>query len=1153
MARRLQLKVFLAGRVAAEANGHVIDERRFPGRQGRVLFAYLVAEQGRAVPRDELAEALWGEAPPASWDKALTVLVSKLRALLADHGIDGASALSGAFGCYRLDLPEGTWVDVLVAASAAQEAEDALAAGDLARASDAAELAASLTRQPFLPGEDGAWVDGKRRELSDVRVRALSVLADACLLSGDAQEGAKWAKQATELEPFRETGYRRLMEAHVAAGNRAEALRVYERCRRLLADELGTYPSPETESVYRELLEAPSVRDKAAMASEAPPPEPRVGAGEGTQVLRRRRTILALATAGMLVVAGVVTLVLAVVVPSGGRSPAPASASDGANAVGAYDATTGRVVGSAQLEAAPSSIAYGQSSIWATMPNQSSVSRIDPKTNSVVQTIGVGHGPTGVAVGGGFVWVANSLDGTVWQIDPRTNGGQVVGKIAVGNGPTGVAFGLGGVWVANSVDRTAVRVDPLTGKVGSPISVDAGADAIAVGDGSVWVTSKSAGVLSRVDPASGSVIRINVGNRPAAVTAGPRAVWVANSQDATVSRIDPATSRVVATVLVGEGPSGVAVAPGNTGVWVSNALSGTLSKIDPRIGKVVTSIPVGDQPQGVAVGADRAYVSIRGAASAHRGGTLTVAVANPPNVYQGGIAKALDPASGYGESELLTLTNDGLLGYGRSGGAEGYRVVPDLAVALPTVSDGGRTYAFQLRPGIHYSTGAAVRAEDVRRGIERALLTSGRATPASYLTGIVGASGCLAGPKRCDLSKGIVTDARSSTVTFHLTAPDPDFLYKLALPLADVVPANTPLDTRLPLPATGPYKVAGYDAKHGVIRLVRNPHFRLWSSAAQPTGFPNQIVVRYGYSGESAVRAVERGAADVTADGPDQTWAPPLASSLRTRHSSRLFNTPDAASTAVWLNTRLQPFDDVRVRQALNYAVDRNHLIELAGGPGTADVGCQILPPNTDGYRRYCPYTLHPNRAGTYTGPDLAKARRLVATSGTKGQSVTVWFYDIPIGHRNGEYIVSVLRRLGYRARLRTVPHNGSTWRPNRQAGVGGWASDFPAASNFFVPLFTCGSYTADPSSNNNFSELCNRHIDGEIARARALQTIDPPAASRLWTKIDHEITDLAPWVVIRTGFATDFVSDRTGNYTSCWLSYWNGSTAACLDQLWVR
>src|SRR5437868_2828614 len=116
----LEPKVRLVGRVAVESDGRVVDEARFAGRQGRLLFAYLVAEQGRAVPRDELAEALWGESLPATSDKALSVLVSKLRALLTEQGIDGASALTGAFGCYRLELPQESWVDVVAAAVAAQ-------------------------------------------------------------------------------------------------------------------------------------------------------------------------------------------------------------------------------------------------------------------------------------------------------------------------------------------------------------------------------------------------------------------------------------------------------------------------------------------------------------------------------------------------------------------------------------------------------------------------------------------------------------------------------------------------------------------------------------------------------------------------------------------------------------------------------------------------------------------------------------------------------------------------------------------------------------------------------------------------------------------------------------------------------------------------
>src|SRR5580765_876509 len=132
--RGLRVKVFLAGRVAVELDGSVIDEARFPGRQGRLLLAYLAAEHGRPVPRDELAEALWEEARPATWDKALSLLVSKLRGLFTSEGIDGASILTNAFGCYQLDLPGESSVDVVLAANAARETDEALAAGELERA-----------------------------------------------------------------------------------------------------------------------------------------------------------------------------------------------------------------------------------------------------------------------------------------------------------------------------------------------------------------------------------------------------------------------------------------------------------------------------------------------------------------------------------------------------------------------------------------------------------------------------------------------------------------------------------------------------------------------------------------------------------------------------------------------------------------------------------------------------------------------------------------------------------------------------------------------------------------------------------------------------------------------------------------------------------
>jgi SARP family transcriptional regulator, regulator of embCAB operon len=293
-----------------------LDEARFQGRQARLLFAYLVAAAGRPVPRDELADALWGEHAPATWEKALTVLASRLRATLSESGANGSMSVTSAFGCYRLQLPAGTWVDVLAAESAARQAESALAAGDLEAARDAAAFAESVVRLQFLPGDDGAWVDAKRRELTEVRMRALAVLAEGALRAGDSAEAVRWAEREVEVVPFRESGYRRLMASHAAAGNRAEALQVYERCRRFLAEELGAYPSPETEAIYRDLLEAP------------PGPVVREGAGPpgAGSTLGGRRRRPALVAAGLVVLLAIGAAVAIVATRGDGRRSSSAAA-----------------------------------------------------------------------------------------------------------------------------------------------------------------------------------------------------------------------------------------------------------------------------------------------------------------------------------------------------------------------------------------------------------------------------------------------------------------------------------------------------------------------------------------------------------------------------------------------------------------------------------------------------------------------------------------------------------------------------------------------------------------------------------------------------------------------------------------------------------
>jgi DNA-binding SARP family transcriptional activator/ABC-type branched-subunit amino acid transport system substrate-binding protein len=313
----MSVRVSLTERVSIEARGAVVDEQRFPGRQGRLVFAYLLAAHGRPVPRDELAEALWGDEPPATWEKALSVLVSKLRALLTECGLDGASSLTSAFGCYQLTLPAGTWIDVVAADEAATAAERSLAAGELEQARAEASVAESLARRTFLPGEEGRWIEDKRADLRETLVRALDCLAEGHRLAGDPRAAVRVAEELVELEPYRERGYRLLMQAQSAAGNDAEALRVYDRCRRLLDEELGTYPSPETEAIYRELLEMPGAQRAGATAvptSPAPPP---------SRKPRRAQTRSLVLVAGGLVLAAVVAV--AAVQVSGGRNAGTAA------------------------------------------------------------------------------------------------------------------------------------------------------------------------------------------------------------------------------------------------------------------------------------------------------------------------------------------------------------------------------------------------------------------------------------------------------------------------------------------------------------------------------------------------------------------------------------------------------------------------------------------------------------------------------------------------------------------------------------------------------------------------------------------------------------------------------------------------------------
>lgn len=250
----MSLRIYVTGHVGIEAGETFLDEQDFPSRQCRLAFVYLVTRRGQAAPRDALADILWPDALPRSWETALSAIVSNLRSLLSSTGLSRSETISHAFGCYQLQLPTDTWIDLEAATQAIDEAEAALRAGNPRRGYGWAGIAAAVARHPLLPGEAGSWVDLQRAGLRNILVRALDCFAEILSWNGEMALAVRAAEEAVTLEPFRETGYQRLMRVHAAEGNRAEALRVYERCRKLLADELGVDPSPQTEAVYLQIL-----------------------------------------------------------------------------------------------------------------------------------------------------------------------------------------------------------------------------------------------------------------------------------------------------------------------------------------------------------------------------------------------------------------------------------------------------------------------------------------------------------------------------------------------------------------------------------------------------------------------------------------------------------------------------------------------------------------------------------------------------------------------------------------------------------------------------------------------------------------------------------------------------------------------------------
>lgn len=246
-------RIYLTGRLAVEHAGELIlDEAAFPGRQGRLVFAYLAVDVQRPVPRAELTDVLWGDSPPREAETTLSAVLSRLRALL--RRIPSGASMAVQNGTIALRFPLDAWLDVEGATNAIDEAEGARRRGDQAAAWSHANIAAAIARRPFLPSEEAPWIERQRQSLSTVLLRSLQCLAAVGAETGDLASAVHYAAQAVDLDPLRESAYHQLMKLHLRTGDAAQALRVFEACRARLRDELGASPAPEIAQLHLSIL-----------------------------------------------------------------------------------------------------------------------------------------------------------------------------------------------------------------------------------------------------------------------------------------------------------------------------------------------------------------------------------------------------------------------------------------------------------------------------------------------------------------------------------------------------------------------------------------------------------------------------------------------------------------------------------------------------------------------------------------------------------------------------------------------------------------------------------------------------------------------------------------------------------------------------------
>ncbi len=413
----------------------------------------------------------------------------------------------------------------------------------------------------------------------------------------------------------------------------------------------------------------------------------------------------------------------------------------------------------------------------------------------------------------------------------------------------------------------------------------------------------------------------------------------------------------------------------------------------------------------------------------------------------------MDPALAYAPLswQVLYATCAKLLNYPDRGGAAGSQLVPEVAQSLPTISDDGRTYTFTIRKGFRFSppSNAAVTAQTFKDTIERTLNPAMKNPVASEFDDIVGARSYMAG--RAPHISGVV--ASGNTLTIRLTAPAPDLPSRIAQPFFCVVPSDTPISPggERVIPSAGPYYVESYTPGQGVV-LARNPNYhgnRPHRSA--------RIELTVGIPPTRAIAQVENGTADYAVDGEiDAADAATLAArygpgSPAAKHGRQQYfiNVQDELDFFV-LNTHRPLFANVRLRQAVNYAIDRTTLARLGDDSSSLPERPtdSYIPPGVPGYSNVHVYPLT---------PDLAKARALAR--GYAGTTVVMFTCAGPVCAEQAQVVKTDLAAIGLGVEIKAFPPSvlyTKLGTPGESFDIAEaqWSADYPDPDDFLnLPL----------------------------------------------------------------------------------------------------